>query len=68
MAVSVGRDVCVLSDGAKNRKSGEDARKTSKVEIDKEGAKSGMSLIFPTRMGLVQRLAHDAYPDWEYLN
>jgi hypothetical protein len=36
MAVSVGRDVCVLSGGAKSRKSGGDARKTSKVEIDKE--------------------------------
>ena len=40
MAVSAGRDVCVLSGGAKNRKSGEDARKTSKVEIDEEGAES----------------------------
>jgi hypothetical protein len=29
VAVSVGRDVCVLSGGAKSRKSGEDARKTS---------------------------------------
>jgi hypothetical protein len=41
MAVSVGRDVCVLRGGAKSRKSGEDARKTSKVETGREGADSG---------------------------
>ena len=29
VAVLVGRDVCVLSDVAKSRKSGEDANKTS---------------------------------------
>jgi hypothetical protein len=53
MAVSVGRDVCVLRGGAKSRKSGEDARKTSKVETGREGADSGfvtgMSLGRPKR-------------------
>jgi hypothetical protein len=38
MAVSVGRGVCVLRGGSKSRKSGEDARKTSKVETGTEGA------------------------------
>jgi hypothetical protein len=40
MAVSVGRDVCVLSGGSKSRKSSEDARKTSKVEIDKDSERA----------------------------